>query len=589
MKATILRRIAFLMACGCCLLSACGQGNTAHQHKFDQKNTTAQYLKTEADCVSPAFYYYSCSCGKAGEETFFDGRRLEHDFSAEVVADEYAIESGNCIKGGVYYKSCIYCGKKGYDFTIFHSGPIEKHEYTQEVPDGAFIHSEATATSAAVYYKSCVCGKVGEDTFSYGEYLRAYSDEEKVAYTPTSLTVTMYDCQGDIYGFTYNTQHRPLRPVIQVSKGETLSENCEEYPAKVEQVSSYNTSGEIIEYYVVKTEVPLEPSATYTYRAYDKYVDVGTSEVVMETKDSTADSFSFAHVSDSQNVPSSGAEFGKVLASVVGKNDFIVHTGDVVENSKYEEEWTDMLHSNFSYLSKIPMMAISGNHETTYLNGSYETYKHFHNKLPQQESTRLGYFYSFVYGNAKFIMLNTNDLQGNNQLKSEQYDWLVNELQNNSSRWTIVAMHNPMYSVGKWGSDPDRNQICLALRQQLNGLFARYGVDLVLQGHDHTISRTYPIDEVGKVTEENWQIFDEIEYSINPLGVIYVMNGPAGGTENSPFTTYDNSYYSYARASYSSSWADIQIDGNTLTVTVQYATATGVHTYKQWGIQKSSG
>ena len=78
-----------------------------------------------------------------------------------------------------------------------------------------------------------------------------------------------------------------------------------------------------------------------------------------------------------------------------------------------------MLDDNFAYLSRIPVMAISGNHETTYnTRGVAETFKHFHNAIPTQASTNLGYFYSFIYGDVKFIMLNTNDLT-QNKLKAE--------------------------------------------------------------------------------------------------------------------------------------------------------------------------
>ena len=56
-------------------------------------------------------------------------------------------------------------------------------------------------------------------------------------------------------------------------------------------------------------------------------------------------------------------------------------------------------------------------------------------------------------------------------------------------------MHNPMYSVGKRGSDPGKKSVALSLAEQLNGLFAKYKVDIVLQGHDHMVSRTYPLDE----------------------------------------------------------------------------------------------
>lgn len=40
-----------------------------------------------------------------------------------------------------------------------------------------------------------------------------------------------------------------------------------------------------VTYYIVKAEISLEESTTYTYRAYDKYMDVGTEEVTIQTKD----------------------------------------------------------------------------------------------------------------------------------------------------------------------------------------------------------------------------------------------------------------------------------------------------------------
>ena len=128
----------------------------------------------------------------------------------------------------------------------------------------------------------------------------------------------------------------------------------------------------------------------------------------------------------------------------------MVHTGDVVEYSKYQNYWDNMLNANVKYLSKIPVMAISGNHETTYKNGSNETFNRFNYKIPIQKNTKLGFYYSFSYGNVKFIMLNTNELNGS-RLTNAQYSWLENELQNTTEKWKVVSMHNPMYSVGKWG------------------------------------------------------------------------------------------------------------------------------------------
>ena len=75
-------------------------------------------------------------------------------------------------------------------------------------------------------------------------------------------------------------------------------------------------------------------------------------------------------------------------------------------------------------------------------------------------------------------------------------------------------MHNPMYSVGKYGANSEANSIALSLRGQLQGIFADYGVDLVLQGHDHAISGTYPIDALGAPQAEQLVNIDGIDYSI---------------------------------------------------------------------------
>ncbi|MBQ8393977.1 MAG: metallophosphoesterase [Clostridia bacterium] len=579
MKKTIARVMAVLTAAFGLFSVGCG-----HSHSFENKLEEERFLKSAATCEGPMEYYYSCSCGEVGEESFTVGEKLKHDYSGEVVAEEYLKTAATCQENAVYYKSCVNgCGKKS--FMTFTVEGLDEHSYTEEVPEGIYIKEDATKTSSAVYYKSCICGLVGTETFTYGDPVKEYTEAEKVPYTPTSLTVTLYDTENAVYGFTYNTRSKPLRPVIQVAEG-TDFVDYEEYTATVEEASSYTTSDVAFTYYIVKAEVVLKDSTTYTYRAYDKYVDVGTDTATLITKDLDADTFSFVHVSDSQMSTSTGARFGEVLSNVVGKHDFVLHTGDVVETSKHEDEWTDMLHDNFAYLSRIPMMALSGNHETTYKNGANETYKHFHNKMPDQD-TELGYYYSFVYGNAKFIMLNTNRLTGIS-LTNDQYAWLVQELENNTATWTVVALHNPVYSAGNYGSDPSKNAISLGLRAQLQGIFAEYGVDVVLQGHDHVVSRTHAINGEGEVVSERWETSNGIDYSVDPQGVVYVMNGPAGTQTRNPNENMDSSLYKYAQKSNERSWAEFSIDGNRMTVRVNYVSGNSVATYQTWGIVKTA-
>ena len=565
-------------ACGDLLGGLSGGG---HTHNFIKKVEKEEYLKSEATCKEQATYYFSCECGEVGEKTFTAGKTKNHDFSAEIAESKYLKKAGDCLTEAEYYKSCVSCGEK--TLATFKVQGDGSHNFTKEVAEGQYLKEEATYTSSAVYYKSCICGLAGGETFTYGDPLRVYTEEEKVAFQPTSLTVSLYDAENSVYGFTYNTQSKPLRPVIQVSEGTEFDVNaCTEFPATIEMETSYTAEERMLTYYIVKAEVELDALKTYTYRAYDKYVDVASDAATLTTKDVTSTSFTFSHVADSQD----GVEqFRKVLANVTDGNDFLVHTGDFVENSRYEEQWTAMLHNNFDYLSKIPVMAISGNHETTYLNGSNETYKHFHHKMPAQE-TELGYYYSFTYGNAKFIMLNTN-IQGASGFSDAQYEWLVSELEANTAEWTIVAMHYPVYSAGRYGSLPELKATSEALRKKLHNTFVEYGVDVVLQGHDHVVSRTNAIGANGVVTE-NWQLVDGVACSMDPQGVVYTMTGTSGSQTRGPVADADASLYKYKLNSYASSWTEYAIDGNKMVVTMKYVNGDKVHEYASWGIVKSA-
>ncbi len=64
--------------------NVCGYVRTVtpgHTHEFNQQNTDAKYLKSAASCTSKAIYYYSCTCGEKGTETFEYGEKTAHTYS----------------------------------------------------------------------------------------------------------------------------------------------------------------------------------------------------------------------------------------------------------------------------------------------------------------------------------------------------------------------------------------------------------------------------------------------------------------------------------------------------------------------------
>ena len=73
-----------------------------------------------------------------------------------------------------------------------------------------------------------------------------------------------------------------------------------------------------------------------------------------------------------------------------------------------------------------------------------------------------------------------------NYMDPKQLEWLEKELAASGSDWKIVFFHHPIYSSGgAHGSD-------LQLREQLEPLFLKYGVDVVFAGHEHFYERIKP-------------------------------------------------------------------------------------------------
>lgn len=91
-------------------------------------------------------------------------------------------------------------------------------------------------------------------------------------------------------------------------------------------------------------------------------------------------------------------------------------------------------------------------------------------------------YYSFTKGDdgVEFFALDSTAMD------EAQMKWLDEALASSKARWKIAYFHHPIYSSGKaHGSD-------LKLRAQLEPLFVRHEVAVVLSGHDHFYERTKP-------------------------------------------------------------------------------------------------
>ena len=97
-------------------------------------------------------------------------------------------------------------------------------------------------------------------------------------------------------------------------------------------------------------------------------------------------------------------------------------------------------------------------------------------------------YYSYDYKHVHFlVMASLSDYKEG----SEQYNFIKQDLekasQNEDTNWIIVSTYKPLYS------SPSEHPAEDSLRDAYSPLFEKYGVDLVLNGHNHNYQRTYPL------------------------------------------------------------------------------------------------
>ena len=213
-------------------------------------------------------------------------------------------------------------------------------------------------------------------------------------------------------------------------------------------------------------------------------------------------SFSFAVYGDSRTGYDTHQE---IVDQVVLKNpDFVLHTGDFVSIGSSDDEWTQFQDIAEPLLSKTPPADLQrsffpaiGNHDLP-INNYFSVFG------------MTDYYYSFDYENFHFISLNTEQSY---IIDSEQYNWLVADLDSAQNKNIIIFLHKPAYSSGTHGSTQE-------IIDNLVPLFEEYGARFVFSGHDHIYERSYPIYQ-NTIDDEN--------------GVIYIIAG-AGGAPLYPVT-----------------------------------------------------
>jgi len=134
------------------------------------------------------------------------------------------------------------------------------------------------------------------------------------------------------------------------------------------------------------------------------------------------------------------------------------------------------------------------------------------------------HYYSYDFNKVHFLVMASESKFENG---SKQFSFLKQDLEdaskNNDINWIVVTIYRPLYT------SPSKHTAEESMRDLYHPLFDKYGVDLVLQAHNHNYQRTYPLTyNAEKASSPIITNGFTTGYNSNNDGVVFATVGTGG-------------------------------------------------------------
>ncbi len=359
---------------------------------------------------------------------------------------------------------------------------------------------------------------------------------------PKSLVSSLKHSARTSRAFTWYTESPNVASILQLVKGTDMNFEGQDVITITGSTSSVDV-GSNHEQGAHKVEATeLEPGTAYSYRVGSGKDKEWSTPAAFMTEFNEMDDFTFINVTDSQGVVETDFDlWGNTMNKafeMFPTAQFIVHNGDLTEEPEDEVAWDHFFGKATKWLTKVPFMPVTGNHDEVKDVADRYT-SHFNLPDNGADGSIKGTTYSFDYGSTHIVMLNTES-----NIK-EQTKWLEKDLAATDKPWKIVTMHRGAYG-GKINNKVDDWVV----------VFDKYSVDLVLQGHNHEYSRSYPLRD-GKIVGDRGNTVNNRE------GTVYVVTNTAGQKFNEKKD--DQFYHQVHFQNEKQMFAGIKIQADTLT------------------------
>ena len=265
-----------------------------------------------------------------------------------------------------------------------------------------------------------------------------------------------------------------------VKEASTYTANTEEF-----DLGLYKSNKSLIENYHSVVFENLKPNTLYAYRV--GFAENWSEWIQFKTANDTYSPTQFVYFGDAQNdILNHWSRVIRMAYKTAPDASFVIHAGDLVDSAHKDNEWAQWFKAGGFIHSQWTAIPVVGNHEFQRFDGyegtlprrlSIQWRPQF--TLPVEENLDEKLHetvYSVEYQDILVLVLNSTG-----QLE-EQTEYIREKLTNSDAKWKIVTNHHSVFSPAE-GRDFEY------ARKVWKPLFEKYGVDLVLNGHDHTYAR----------------------------------------------------------------------------------------------------
>ena len=320
-------------------------------------------------------------------------------------------------------------------------------------------------------------------------------NEMIVTWTTIDLTLTDAKVHVNAVGGNETLTIGATKTILNVSTSSQKTEDGSAVTQKAFYTANLTglSAGNVYNYVcsAIDTDGELHESAGNTFKTAPAAVPAPAPAQTLPT----AEEFSFIYLSDTQTSGVNGKAM-TVNSTLWAKHDpsFVLIAGDLTDTATNEGQWevffnqktpgmdnANQFSDNYdSAISDYVITGAQGNHDNNILS----------NHFNYAASGGTNITYAYTYGGAHFIVLNFEHTASRDAQQAFLREETAYAKANNL--WTIVSFHKSIYSGASHMTDSD----VVSARMYWSPILAELDVDIVLQGHDHVLSRGF-IDAAG--------------------------------------------------------------------------------------------